>query len=219
MSQSVVTVVGAGPGVGLAVARRFAKEGFRVALVARKADALTEYAAQLKGAGFDAHGFAADAADEQSLRNAFAAIKENLGPTRVLVYNAAVLKMAQPSQLRVDDLVHEFRVNVAGALVSVQAVLDDMKAAKAGTILLTGGGFALSPMPAFASLAIGKASIRNFTSSLAGELEPQGIHVGTVTICGIVKPGTPFDPDKIAEAYWTLHAQEAGKWEREIMFR
>lgn len=219
MNQSVITVVGAGPGVGLAVARRFAKEGFRVALVARKADALNEYAAQLKGTGFEARGFAADAADENSLRKAFADIKENLGPTNVLVYNAAVLKMAQPSQLRVDDLVNEFRVNVAGALVSVQAVLEDMKAAKAGTILLTGGGFALSPMPPFTSLAIGKASIRNLTSSLAGELEPQGIHVGTVTICGLVKPGTPFDPDKIAEAYWTLHTQEAGKWEREIMFR
>lgn len=219
MNQPVITIVGAGPGVGLAVARRFAREGFHIALVARRADALAEYTAGLAKDGHQASGFAADAADENSLRRAFGEIKEKMGPTRVLVYNAAVLKMAQPSQLRADDLVHEFRINVAGALVSAQAVLDDMKSAKAGTILLTGGGFALSPMPAFTSLAVGKASIRNLTSSLAGEFEPMGIHVGTVTICGLVKPGTAFDPDKIAEAYWTLHTQEPGKWEREIMFR
>ncbi len=219
MTQPIITVVGAGPGVGLAVARRFAREGFRVALVARRPDALAEYTGDLAKAGFEAHGFAADAADEHSLRQAFSAIKEKLGATSVLLYNAAVMKMVQPSQLRTEDLVHEFRINVAGALVSAQAVLEDMKSAKSGTILLTGGGFALSPMSAFASLAIGKASIRNLTSSLAGEFEPLGIHVATVTICGIVKSGTQFDPDQIADAYWTLHAQEAGKWEREIIYR
>jgi len=219
MTQPTITIVGAGPGVGLAVARRFAREGFRVALVARRPDALAEYTAELARAGYEAHGFAADAGDEASLRKAFADIKEKLGGSRVLVYNAAVLKMAPPSQVRVEDFVHEFRINVAGALVSAQAVLDDMKAAGAGTILLTGGGFALSPMAQFASLAVGKASIRNLAGSLAGEFEPLGIHVATVTICGIVKAGTHFDPDQIAEAYWTLHAQEAGKWEREIIYR
>lgn len=219
MSQPILTVVGAGPGVGLAVARKFAHEGFRVALVARRADALAEYTAEFGKAGFEAHGFAADAADEHSLRTAFAAIKEKLGAPSVLVYNAAVMKRAPPSQLRADDLVHDFRVNVAGALISAQAVADDMKAAGSGTILLTGGGLALTPMPAVASLGIGKAAIRNLTSSLAGEFEPAGIHVATVTICGFVKPGTHFDPDQIAEAYWTLHAQEKGKWEREITYR
>jgi short-subunit dehydrogenase len=219
MSKPVIAIVGAGPGVGLAVARRFAREGFCAALIARRPETLKEYTAEFKNAGYEAHGFAADAADEQSIRQAFAAIKDKLGAPSVLVYNAAIMKMVQPSQLHVEDLIHEFRVNVAGALVSAQCVLEDMKAAGAGTILLTGGGFALSPMPAFTSLAIGKASIRNLTSSLAGELEPLGIHVGTVTICGIVKAGTQFDPDKIAEAYYTLHSQEPGKREREIIYR
>ncbi|MDI1478369.1 SDR family NAD(P)-dependent oxidoreductase [Polyangium sp. y55x31] len=219
MSKPVIAVVGAGPGVGLAVARRFTREGFTAALIARRPEALDEYVSELRRAGAEAHGFAADAADEGSLRNAFATLKERLGAPSVLVYNAAVLKQGRPSELAVEDLLSDFRINVGGAIVAAQAVLPDMRAQKKGTILLTGGGLALTPFPAYASLAIGKAAIRNLTFSLGAEVEPDGIQVATVTICGFVKPGTHFDPDRIADAYWTLHTQEPGKREREIVYR
>jgi short-subunit dehydrogenase len=93
-----------------------------------------------------------------------------------------------------------------------------MKSEKRGTILLTGGGLALHPHPKYSSMAVGKAGIRNLAFSLAAELEPAGIHVATVTISGIVRPGTPFDPDKIAEVYWRLHVQSPGSFQTEIVF-
>jgi short-subunit dehydrogenase len=94
-----------------------------------------------------------------------------------------------------------------------------MREQKKGTILFTGGGLALNPYPAYASLAIGKAAIRSLAFSLGGELEADNIQVATVTIFGMVKPDTHFDPDLIAEAYWTLHTQPAGERQREIQYK
>jgi short-subunit dehydrogenase len=94
-----------------------------------------------------------------------------------------------------------------------------MREQGAGTLLFTGGGFAFEPMPAMASLGVGKAGIRNLAFSLFAELKDAGIHAATVTIGGLVKPGTAFDPAQIAEAYWTLHAQPKGSFERELVLQ
>jgi len=94
-----------------------------------------------------------------------------------------------------------------------------MRAAGSGTIIFTGGGLALDPMSQFASVGIGKAALRNLAQSLAKELKPEGIHVATVTICGMVKAGTHFDPAKIAERFIELHQQPAGSFEAEVLYR
>jgi short-subunit dehydrogenase len=219
VAKNVCAVVGAGSGIGLAVAKRFAREGFSLALMARRADELEGYAAALRKEGADARGFAADAGDFDSLEGALTTIDQELGPPEVLVYNAAVLRRGSPTSLSTGDLLADFKVNVAGALACVKHVAGAMRERKRGTILLTGGGLALSPHPDFASLAIGKAGLRSLAASLAGELEPAGIHVATVTVCGFVKPGTHFDPDKIADVYFTLHAQGPGQWEREVIYK
>jgi NAD(P)-dependent dehydrogenase (short-subunit alcohol dehydrogenase family) len=94
-----------------------------------------------------------------------------------------------------------------------------MRAGGAGTILITGGALALEPHAPYASLAIGKAGVRSLALSLAEELEPAGIHVATVTICGYVGSGEPFMPDTIADAYWKLYVQPREAWEREVVYR
>ncbi len=212
----VCAVVGVGPGVGLAVARRFAREGFRTALIARRAAAVEAAAA---GIGPGARGFAADAGDVAALRGALDAAAAALGPVGVLVFNAVAARLAIPSALAPEALVEEFRVNVVGALVAAQAVLPAMRAARRGTILLTGGGFAFEPIPPMASLGVGKAGLRNLAFSLAKELEPEGIHVATVTIGGMVQDSGFFAPDAIAERFWELHAQPPGGFQREIVHR
>lgn len=213
-------MVGAGPGVGAAVAKRFGKEGFRVALLARRASALEGYLQELKEAGVaETYGFTADAGDPASLIAAFDRIKTQLGDPSVVVYNAAYLRQGVPSTLKVEDLLEDFEVNVAGALVVAQQVIPAMQANKKGTILFTGGGLAFNPAPPYASLAIGKAAIRSLAYSLGGELEPDNIQVATVTISGYVKPGTHFDPDLIAETYWQLHSQAPGERQREIIYK
>jgi short-subunit dehydrogenase len=205
--------------MGLAIARRFGREGFTLGLVARRAEALTGYAAELQQEGIDAAGFTANAGLTETLKEAFEQIKAQLGPPEVLVYNVAAITPGVPSQLPVEGLLANFTVNVAGALVAAQQVIPDMRAEGRGTILFTGGGLAFNPFPQAASLAIGKAGLRNLCYSLGEELEPEGIHVAIVTIAGTVKVGTFFDPARIAEKYWQLHSQPAGQWEREIIYR
>lgn len=215
MSKPLCVVIGAGPGVGIHVARRFGQEGFALALLARDAGRVDALAQGLVDEGMTARAFAADAAKPESLRNALEQAQAELGAPAVVVYNAAVGKPGLPSNIPVQRLIEEFTVNVAGALVAAKHAIPSMKDAGKGTLLFTGGGLALEPWPEMASLAVGKAGIRNLAFSLAKELAPAGIHVATVTINGLVKPGTDFDPAKIADVYWELHQQGSGQWERE----
>lgn len=219
MNPPVCAIVGFGPGVSLGVAKRFGQSGFRLATIARSLDKLKANLEPLQQAGCDISPFGADAGDPVALTAAFDQIRTQLGDPELLVYNAAAFHPGRPTTLSAAQLTADFQVNVVGALVAVQQVVPAMRAQGRGTILLTGGGLALNPWTDVASLAIGKAGIRSLAFSLAQELTPDGIHVGTVTICGTVEPGGPFDPDRIAEAYWTLHQQQPGAFETEIVYR
>ncbi|MDY7233251.1 SDR family NAD(P)-dependent oxidoreductase [Hyalangium rubrum] len=220
MNKGACIVVGAGPGLGLAVAKRFGKEGYPVALLGRRVEPLEEHVKDLREAGIHARAFSADASDPGSLIHGMEKAETALGAPEVLIYNAAALrKTGSIIEERFEELVGDFKVNVAGALVAAQQAYPAMTHRRRGTILLTGGSLAIDPMPLFASLAIGKAGIRNLALSLAKELEPQGIHVATVTIAGFIKPGTKFDPDLIADEYWRLHAQPVGTWNHELVYQ
>jgi len=217
--KKVCVVVGVGPGMGLAVARRFGREGFEVALLARDVEKLKGLANELKNAGVTAQPYAVDVSNAGSIQQTFDQIKSEMGNPQVLVYNTAAIHPGPPSGVKIEDLLADFTVNVAGAMVAAQQVIPAMRSQKQGTILFTGGGLSLYPSQFASSLAIGKAGIRNLAYSLGEELETDGIQVGTVTICGTVKPNTHFDPDTIAEKYWELHKQPQGQREREIVYK
>jgi NADP-dependent 3-hydroxy acid dehydrogenase YdfG len=215
----VIVIVGMGPGVSAAVARRFGREGFKVVAIARRADALKEQTDALAAAGVTAQGYTADASDPASLHDALTRVAAEHGAPSVLVYNAAGVRYKPMAQLSADELNADLRISIGGALAAAQAVLPSMREQAAGTILFTGGGFAFEPMAALASLGVGKAGIRNLAFSLFADLKDAGIHAATVTIGGMVKAGTAFDPDKIAEAYWALHVQPKSSFERELVFK
>jgi short-subunit dehydrogenase len=219
MSQKVCVIVGFGTGVSMGVARAFGKEEYALALVARNPAKLLDNAQTLKADGYVVQTFAADAGEEASLVQAFIKIRAELGDPEVLIYNAAAFTLGKPSAIASEALMADLRVNVAGALVAVQQVLPAMQAKRKGTILLTGGGLALNPFADASSLAIGKAGIRSLAFSLAQELTSSGIHVGTVTICGTVQPGTHFDPDTIAQSYMALHKQTSEAWQTEVIYQ
>ena len=217
--DKVIFIVGMGPGVSAAVARRFAREGYAIGAVARSADKLEEQLAALRASGVRVAGATADAGDIGSLRAALVRLRAALGDAGVLVYNAAGVTYRPLADLSPEAFAADLAVSVVGAFTAAQQVLPAMRAQRSGTILLTGGGFAFEPMPVMASLGVGKAAIRNLAFSLHADLLESGIHAATVTICGTVAPGSAFDPDRIAEAYWRLHAQPAGAFEREVQFR
>lgn len=214
MTNDLCVIVGMGEGNGMAIARRFAREGFAIAMVARNQEKLQGYQATLQTEGITAHYFLADAGDDAALTAAFTSLQTQLGTPAVLVYNAAVPRMENILQTTYDTLVNDFRANVAGAMVCIQSVLPAMEQQQQGTILLTGGGFSLYPQPDFVSLSIGKAGIRVLANTLHAALKDSPIKVGTVTICGTVNGDDPkYSSDLIAEVYWQLHGAENPEYE------
>lgn len=207
MSKPLLVIVGAGQGVSAGVARKFGSEGFRVALIARNQGSLDTLVNNLKSEAVEAFAITADATNTESVENTFQVIREQFGTPDVLLYNAAVISQSTVSKLNEQQLIDEFKVNVVGALTSVKQVVPAFVERREGTILITGGGIAITPNPEYASLSIGKAGVRSLTYSLAQELKAHNVYVGTVSIGGYVAKGTFYDPDQIAEKYWELYQE------------
>lgn len=219
-TTKVAVVAAAGPGVGLAVAKRFAREGFAVALIARRPAALDAMVAEIAAVGGVAWGYAADVTDPSALRAALAAAAADMGAPAVLVWNGGRWIEAPALALDPAELEVDLRLTTVAALVAAQAVTPAMAAAGGGTILVTGGGLALAPQygGAVPALTAGKAAARALVLAAAPDFAAQGVHLATVTIAGQVAPGGPFDPDRIAEAFWSLHVEPRDAWTVERVF-
>lgn len=213
---NLCTIVGAGPGLGAGLARRFASSDFQVALVGRTEAGLKDLARSITGS--PVAGFVGDASDPASLEHALNRIHSWAGDTDVLIYNAAVMESRLASSLSAQDLADDMATNVGGAVAAVNMVLPAMRKRRSGTVLFTGGGLALEPYPDWASLAAGKAALHAYAIALHKEVAADGVHVAVVAICGTIEPGGPFDPDRIAELYWALSQEPHGSWRREVVF-
>jgi short-subunit dehydrogenase len=210
-------LIGAGPGLGLAVAHRFAVGGYRVTLVARSADGLRDIAARLADTGVETGTIVADASDPEGLRARMTELYRGNDAPGVIIYSAA---NGAPDQLLSSSVAHlqaAYAVDVIGAIVVAQVASPAMRAAGFGTMMVTGGGFADYPIPALATLSLGKAALRSAATMLAADLEPDGIRVATLTIAGQIVAGTAFDPDRIAERYWDV-VHTDGPWQAEFRF-
>jgi short-subunit dehydrogenase len=210
-------LVGAGPGLGTAVARRFAVGGYRVTLVARSPGGLRDLAGTLADTGATINTIAADASDPDGLGARMTELYAGNDAPGVIVYNAV---MGAPDRLLSSSAAHlqtAYCVDVISAIVVAQVAAPAMRAAGSGTILVTGGGFADHPIPALATVSLGKAALRSAATMLGADLEPDGIRVATLTIAGQIAAGTSFDPERIAERYWeVVHAD--GPWQAEFRF-
>jgi short-subunit dehydrogenase len=210
-------LVGAGPGLGMAVARRFATGAYRVTLVARSRDGLGQLAASLADTGARVDTIAADASDPEGLRARLAELYTEDGAPGLIIYNAV---MGSPDRLLTSSVEHlqtAYAVDVISAIVATQVATPAMRAAGSGTIIVTGGGFADYPIPALATVSLGKAALRSAATMLGADLQPDGIRVATLTIAGQIVPGTAFDPDSIATRYWEV-VHSDGPWQAEFRF-
>ena len=210
-------LVGAGPGLGMAVARRFATGGYRVTLVARSADGLANLAGGLSDTGAEIGTIEADASDPEGMGARMAELYRDEGAPGVIIYNAV---MGAPDQLLTASVAHlhaAYAVDVIAAIVVAQVATPAMKASGFGTIIVTGGGFADHPIPALATVSLGKAALRSAATMLGADLEPDGIRVATLTIAGQIVAGTAFDPERIAERYWDV-VHTDGPWQAEFRF-
>ncbi len=211
-------LVGAGPGLGLAIARRFATGGYHITLIARSTDGLENLANGLSDTGADIDTIAADASDPDSLGDRVTELYSRRDAPGVIVYNAV---MGAPDQLLSSSVAHlqtAYSVDVIGAIVVAQRVAPAMRAAGSGTIIVTGGGFADHPISALATVSLGKAALRSAATMLGTDLKSDGIRVTTLTIEGQIVPGTRFAPELIAERYWEVVHTDDGSWQAEFQF-
>ena len=223
-TSPLVAIIGAGPGLGAALAARFAAGGCALALLSRHA---TSRASALMKAATGKHppvGYDCDVGDPVSIAAAFTQMRATQGDPTVLIYNAGVF--LQGGILELDPALFEsaWRVNCHGAFLTAREVLPAMLAAGTGTILCTGATAALRGGSRFAGLAVGKFGLRALTQSMAREFGPRGIHVAHVVIDGQI--GTPaarereperaadtlLEPAAIAESYWQLYRQPRSAW-------
>lgn len=215
-----ILVAGFGPGISEGVARKFGKEGFQVALVARSKDKVESGAVALRDAGIKAKGFAADLGDPAAVKKLVDDVRASLGPITVLHWNAYVGGAGDLLTADVNDVRKAFDVSVSGLIVATQAVLPDLRAQKDdAALLVTGGGFAFYQPEVDATiaqwntmgLAVSKAAQHKTVGLLHQKLKGEGIYVGEVVVTGLVK-NTAFDSGnatlegaQIAERFFELY--------------
>jgi NAD(P)-dependent dehydrogenase (short-subunit alcohol dehydrogenase family) len=229
MSQAkpLCAVVGVGPGNGAAFARRFAAEGYAVALLARGRAFAGELGATLP----DARAYECDVADDASVASAFTAIRAQQGDPDVVIYNAGSGTFGTFDEVSISDFDSALRVNAHGAFTVAKQVTPAMQRNGGGAIIFIGATASVRGGVRSAGFAAGKAAQRSLAQSMARHLWPAGIHVALIVVDGVVDlprtrqrmPDKPDDffiaPDGVANIAWQLVQQPRSAWSFEVEAR
>lgn len=212
--MTTLAIIGAGKGLGAAVARRFGKEGFSVALISRHQGRLDALAAELGDEGITAQGFTADVRDTGSLAAALEQATEQLGPIQVLQYSPLPQKdfMRPVLETTAADLVGPIEFSVYGPVAAVHQVLPGMRFLPdgGGTILFVNGGSAVTPGAKLTGTSIAFAGETVYAQLLHEVLADEGIHVGQLIIPGGIDPDSEGkNPAALAELLWQQHVSRS----------
>jgi NADP-dependent 3-hydroxy acid dehydrogenase YdfG len=211
---ATIAIVGAGPGLGLAIARTFGAQGYEVALISRHRDKLDGLVGQLASEGIDAAAFPADVRDRPALTQALKEAAARFGGIDVLEFSPVAkdgsTRLVRPADITPEDVQSEIEAQLYGAISATRAVLPAMREAGAGALMFTTGAGSVNPVPEVANVNAAAAALRNWAINLNKELSGSGVyavHVGIdVSIDVSVIPGFPTAPAAdIAAAYWELH--------------
>jgi NAD(P)-dependent dehydrogenase (short-subunit alcohol dehydrogenase family) len=225
--KPVCVVVGVGLGNGAALARRFAREGYAVALLARSREASGPLAAELP----DARAYECDAGQAESIAATFAAIRAELGDPAVVAYNAGSGSWGTIDDLTPAAFEASWRVNALGLFLVAKEVVPAMRRRGEGSIVVIGATASRRGMPRTTAFAPAKAAQRSLAEALARSLWPEGIHVALIILDGVVdlertrkmmpdKPDAFFiQPDDVAETAWWLTRQPRSAWSFEVEAR
>ncbi|MFD8221752.1 SDR family NAD(P)-dependent oxidoreductase [Streptomyces sp. NPDC059697] len=218
-TKPMVAVVGAGPGLGRAIARRFGSAGHPVALISRNAEKLRGLADDLAAEGTVARAYPADVTDAKTLTDALEAAAEELGRIGVLSYSPAptfpnvagqvpdlkALGFTAAAETTPESVRPMFDMLVGGALTAAAAVLPGMREARDGALLFTTGTTAIRTIPGMSNSGIALAGLRSWARGLHVDLADEGIYVGHLSIGLPIVPGSgEGDPDALADRWYQL---------------
>jgi NADP-dependent 3-hydroxy acid dehydrogenase YdfG len=209
--MTTLAIIGAGQGLGLAVARRFAREGLSIALIARDRTRVDELAATLTAEGHTAAGFTADVRDRPSLVSALEQAASRLGPIEVLQYSPLPAKefMRPVLETVADDLVGPVEFSIYGAATAAHQVIPGMRSLGGGTLLFVNGSSAVRARDGVTGTAVAFAGESAYAELLHGALASEGIHVGQLIIPLGIGGGDPaHEPEVLADTLWTMHAEK-----------
>jgi NAD(P)-dependent dehydrogenase (short-subunit alcohol dehydrogenase family) len=227
MSKPVAIVVGVGPGLGLALARRFARGGLDVVACARNPAKVEALVRDVPGVRLEA----CDATKPADVARVFETVGREQGAPALVAFNAGAYQRGGILEIKPEDFERCWRVGCFGGFLVGQAAARLMAEKGHGTILFTGATASLRGGAGFANLAVPKFGLRALAQSMARELGPKGIHVAHVIVDGQIAsegrrnmaaergPSSLLSPDSIAESYWHLHAQPRDAWTHELDLR
>jgi NADP-dependent 3-hydroxy acid dehydrogenase YdfG len=209
-----IVVVGAGPGIGASVARRFGAAGYSVGLVARNGERLAQMAADLRAdIDTDVTTAVADATDPDQVRAAVRSVADAIGEPRVLCFSPIPdIDLIRPVlRTRPEELMASLQLTVGGAAAAVESVLPGMQAQGAGSLLFTTGSAALTPHPDRAASAVTTTAATVYVALLREALSDSPVRVAHTVIVGPIGRGESgaHDPDEIAADLWAHHAGDA----------
>lgn len=227
MENKVCVVVGVGPGNGAAIAERFAKAGYSVALLARTGGFTRELAAKTG----NARAYECDVSDPGSVKHIFQQIQHEMGEIESVVYNAGSGTWGTVEEITPAALESSWRVNTLGLLTVSQEVIPSMKRKHHGNIIIIGATASRRGGIHTAAFAPAKAAQKSLAESMAKYLWPHGIHVAVIIIDGIVDlPATRarmpdkkddffVSPASVAETVYWLTQQAPSAWSFEVEAR
>jgi NAD(P)-dependent dehydrogenase (short-subunit alcohol dehydrogenase family) len=227
----VSVIAGVGPGLGASLARKFAKEGCRLAVLARSSDFLESLAKEIRQLGTEILAFPVDVGEADQVATAFKRIRDQLGPVDVLINNASASgPFGQPFvEIPPESFTRGWKVGVLGAFLCSQAVVPDMLRKKAGCIVFTGA--TSSVRGGAITFSSAKFGMRGLAEALARELWPKGLHVAHIIIDGVIRKNEYepvvedqtaeplMNPRAIADVYWGLVKQDRSAWSLEVDLR
>jgi NADP-dependent 3-hydroxy acid dehydrogenase YdfG len=207
-----IVIVGAGPNLGLAIARRFGREGLAVGLISRDQAKLDGLVSELGADRIQASAQAADIRDASALAGAIETLADRLGPVEVLEYSPLPARefMRPVLETMAEDIRAPLEFSVVGAVAAVQAVVGPMRAAGHGSILFTTGTAFLSLNPQRAGVAVSFSGEVAYAQMLHDALADDGVHVAHVAVAGQIAPGADFEPEEIADTLWRHHRERDG---------